>query len=120
MLSGMAATPNFVRFCRSLALLTGPFIPIGAIAIPAFVEGAFLCSCSSSSAGGSCISADDLDAGCGYCGCSRVDSSSSSDSNVSDTKANDSASDTSPADAADGDSPEGVSTDSTPAETDSD
>ena len=43
--------PPFVRFCRALALLSGPFVPVVGLAIPTFVEGALVEGCSSVSNG---------------------------------------------------------------------
>jgi hypothetical protein len=97
---------------------------MGAVAIPAFVAGAYLCSCSSSVNGGGCYpSGADLEAGCGYCGCSRQDGGgeASADTNAIDS-AHDAATpdDTSSADARDTDSPDGVSPDSGDATLDGD
>jgi hypothetical protein len=125
MLTPMAPAPNFLRFCRSLALLTGPFIPISPIAIPTFVAGALVCGCSlTPDSGGGCYPDDaDLAAGCIYCGCTRVDSGNeaSSDANATDTTHDtEPAKDSAPADAADADSPDGVSLDSEDATPDGD
>jgi hypothetical protein len=43
------STPRFVRFCRALALVGGPFVGVGAMCIPAVVDG---CSSYDGSASG--------------------------------------------------------------------